>query len=186
MVITCEEWRDIEGYEGLYQVSNLGNVRSITRSVTYPNGGNRVFQGQELSKICAATGYYQVGLSRNGKVKVTNIHRLVAVAFIPNPENKPHVNHIDANKKNNDCSNLEWVTRHENMQHAHSLGLCNEDLSAAREARKRKVRRSDGAVFNSIREAANALGAHSGNISLAASGKRRNAAGYEWEYVKEV
>ena len=103
MVITCEEWRDIEGYEGLYQVSNLGNVRSITRSVTYPNGGNRVFQGQELSKICAATGYYQVGLSRNGKVKVTNIHRLVAVAFIPNPENKPHVNHIDANKKNNDC-----------------------------------------------------------------------------------
>lgn len=99
-----EEWKDVQGFEGLYQVSNLGRFFGIKRNIilTPQLKGN----------------YYQVALSINGGKRWLSVHRLVALNFIPNKENKPQVNHIDGNTKNNKVDNLEWVTSYENMQHA--------------------------------------------------------------------
>lgn len=97
-----EQWKDIEGYEGLYQVSNLGNVRSLKFS-----GGNKA---KLLKQNITKEGYKRVGLCKNGKRKDYRIHRLVAMAFIPNPNNLPIINHKDEDKGNNNVNNLEWCT----------------------------------------------------------------------------
>jgi len=96
-----EIWKDIEGYEGLYQVSNLGNVKSIKNNI--------IKKPSKLPK-----GYLQICLNKNGKLKYISIHRLVAQAFIPNPNNLPCVNHKDCNPQNNNINNLEWCTYKEN------------------------------------------------------------------------
>lgn len=106
-----EIWKDIEGYEGLYQVSNLGRVKSNLR------------KGRILKPSTTHDGYYNLTLSKNGQLKTYRVHRLVCSAFISNPLNKSEVNHIDGNKKNNSIENLEWCTRSENAKHAHKTGL---------------------------------------------------------------
>lgn len=109
-----EEWKDIPGYEGYYQVSNLGRVKSLSRKV-FINQHTRLMP--EIIKIPQkhSTGNYQsVVLSKHGKKTTRLIHRLVAKAFIPNPNNKPEVDHIDGNQTNNKATNLRWVTHKEN------------------------------------------------------------------------
>ena len=96
-----EVWKDILEYEGLYQISNLGRVK---------NNKNLIMKNR-----ITPNGYYKIALSKDGICKHYNIHRLLAIAFIPNPDNKPYVDHIDINKKNNDLSNLRWVTNSENV-----------------------------------------------------------------------
>lgn len=120
----AEIWRDIDGYDGLYQVSNFGRVKSfkyktprILKLTPYPNG------------------YLRVDLHYNGAVKSASVHRLVAEAFIPNPDGKPEVNHINGDKTDNHVENLEWATRTENVQHALMSGLTKqngEDSSCAK------------------------------------------------------
>lgn len=100
-----EIWKDVEGYEG-YQVSNKGRVKSLNFRHT---GKERILKSNPDG------GYCLVSLYRNGKRTSKKIHRLVATAFIPNPENKPEVNHINHNKRDNRASNLEWVTSEENL-----------------------------------------------------------------------
>lgn len=129
-----EEWRDIVGYEGLYQVSNLGNVKSLGKNQHFPlfckgnNKGDKTLmtpvwrKERLLTNVVAGTGYYCVGLRKNKKPKYSHVHRLVATAFIPNSENKPQVNHIDSNRLNNCVSNLEWCTQSENTLHAWKFG----------------------------------------------------------------
>ena len=98
----AEIWKDVQGYEGLYQVSNLGRVKGLKRS--------------KIRKLCNDRGgYLCVSLKKQGKAKNFKVHRLVAVAFIPNPENKPEVDHINAIKTDNNINNLRWVTAKENM-----------------------------------------------------------------------
>lgn len=118
-----EEWKDIEGYGGMYQVSNKGRVRSWAN-----NRHGKSNKSTILKPIKMQCGYYAVSLGRS---KREYIHRLVASAFIPNSKNKPEVNHKDANKLNNDQSNLEWVTSSENKSHAKKSGLIarGEDVS---------------------------------------------------------
>lgn len=104
-----EIWKDITGYEGLYQISNLGNVVSLNF--------NRENKRKQLKKL-TRTGYYYVCLSKNNVKKNKNLHRIIAEHFIPNPENKPQINHKNGIKKDNRIENLEWVTSKENMVHA--------------------------------------------------------------------
>ena len=106
-----ETWKAIEGYEGLYEVSTQGRVRNIKR-------------GGRLKALCkVAHGYIAVNLNKEGVKKQYLVHRLVAKAFIPNPENKPQVNHKDGTKSNNSVGNLEWMTSSENLNHARDTGL---------------------------------------------------------------
>ncbi|QDI90242.1 hypothetical protein EPH95_02860 [Salicibibacter halophilus] len=121
-------WRDIDGYEKYYQVSNTGEVRSKDREV-YNGRGFRFSKGRILNKSKTTTGYLKVDLRVNGRRKSVKVHRLVAKAFIENPGNKPNVNHIDGNPINNNADNLEWCTQKENMSHAHETGLVNSNVS---------------------------------------------------------
>lgn len=119
-----EVWKDIKNYEGYYLISNLGNVKSLDRYVynialkSKLYTVERIFKGKILKTSIDNHGYLQVNLSKNGKVKRFHVHRLVAEAFIPNPQNKPQVNHIDGNRANSNKNNLEWVTDRENKIHA--------------------------------------------------------------------
>lgn len=125
-----EEWRDVVGYEEYYQISNLGRMCSKSR-IKIVNSSKRAnftqFIPAKLRKITISKHpkhmYYQGLVSVNNVVISVKIHRLIAEAFIPNPDNKPHINHIDGNKLNNAISNLEWCTHKENMQHAWNTGL---------------------------------------------------------------
>lgn len=123
-----EVWKCINGYDGLYQVSNLGRVKSLDKRVP-TNGGTRVMKGKILKGRTTKYGYLQIGLTDKNNYRVNRyVHRLVAEAFIPNPQNKKEVNHIDCNKKNNGVDNLEWVNRKENMQHASDNNLIPSKL----------------------------------------------------------
>lgn len=149
--IDVEIWVDIEGYEGLYQVSNFGRVRSLDRI----GDNGRIYKGVTKALSDNGRGYLQVNLKIKGKQRNLYIHRLVAQAFIPNPENKPEVNHIDGDKSNNFVSNLEWVTHVENVKHCFENGL-NKNAGSPL-----KVFVFDGdhtVVYNSYKELGNHLG----------------------------
>lgn len=109
-----EKWKVIEGFE-IYIVSNTGKVRSTTRTVRN-NNGSFVVEGKEIKGIDNGKGYLRVSLYKNGKPQRKYIHRLVARHFVPNPEGKPCVNHMDCNSLNNHAENLEWCTHKENME----------------------------------------------------------------------
>lgn len=113
-----EIWKAIEGYEGLYEVSNLGRVRNLDKV----DSMGRFWKGKILTACQQRGNYLYVQLSKDGKQKPMKIHRLVAKAFIPNPDNKPQVNHKDCNKANNRADNLEWVTNQENIDHGKRNG----------------------------------------------------------------
>lgn len=114
-----EEWKDIAGFEGMYQVSNMGQVRSLDR---FDDRG-RHLKGRVLAQSINTSGYLSFNPSIDGKANLKYTHRFVALAFIPNPDNLPQVNHMDGNKHNNHVSNLEWVTQKENINHAWDNGL---------------------------------------------------------------
>ena len=123
-MIQDEVWKDIEGYEGLYQVSNFGNIKSLARIVHSEKRSDYKIKEKVLKQSDTTTGYKKVELHKdNEKRKSFKVHRLVAQAFIPNPENKREVNHIDGNKHNNNANNLEWVTSSENKLHAFEMHL---------------------------------------------------------------
>ena len=114
-----EIWKDISNFEGLYQVSNLGNVKRIL----FKNGKYEIKKDKIKTKRIDKYGYDTVALCKNGKQKNYLVHRLVALAFIPNLLNKPQVNHIDGNKQNNNVNNLEWCSNSENQLHAYQNNL---------------------------------------------------------------
>lgn len=122
MIHYTELWRDIQGYEGLYQVSNYGRVRRLKRTITYADGTRHVLPARILNYFQDKYGYKRVDLLKDGTKKHYLIHRLVATAFIPNPINFPQVNHRDENPENNKLSNLEWCTiKYNNNYGNHNL-----------------------------------------------------------------
>ena len=113
-----KEWKEIKGYEGKYIISNYGEVISLPR-LKQNNSKKQYVEPKELSKnINSTNGYVYVFLCNNGKYRNIRVHRLVAEAFIPNPNNLPQINHKDGNKQNNKVDNLEWCTCQENIRHA--------------------------------------------------------------------
>ena len=124
-----EEWRDIAGYEGLYKVSNRGEVMRMAQDTigkygdVYHKPEHLLKQSQGGKGAAEGKGYLQVNLFRGGKMRAHRIHRLVAEAFIPNPFLLPQVNHLDGNKLNNCVENLEWCDGNRNVRHAYATGL---------------------------------------------------------------
>ena len=186
-----EIWKDIEGFEGLYKVSNEGNVKSFDRIVKYKDGRSRFQKGRILKQYVFENFYPRVNLVRNGKSFPFLTHRLVAIAFIPNPENKPEVNHIDGVKTHNYPENLVWNTGSENMRHAQSTGLndIHKAVNKSSKLRQRKVEKldDDGNVietFNSAKEALQSLKKreHDGNIGRACRTGIK-AYGFKWRYL---
>ncbi len=123
-----EIWKDVPGYEGIYQVSNLGNVKSLNHFINNKHNSKSLKKGRILKKFISKKGYLTTSLSKNIKRYSPGIHRIVALAFIPNPEKKPQVNHINGIKTDNRVENLEWSTNKENQIHAVKNGLCNPNF----------------------------------------------------------
>lgn len=181
-----EIWKPIPGYEGSYEVSNLGRVRSVDRYILTKNG--KVFKKGVIRKPKEdEDGYLRVNLSKNGKKKEMFVHRLVAITFIDNPNNLPVVNHKDGNKKNNTVENLEWCTRSENDKHAFKLGLRKPTCGGT----SKKVAKIDSktnkiiSVYKSMSEAARENGVTYQLISYCANGKYKTAKGFKWAFVDE-
>ena len=181
MARELEIWKDITGYEGLYQVSNLGNVKSLNYNKT---GKEKILKGGK-----GKDGYLQVVLCKEDKRKTHTIHRLVATAFIDNPNNLPQVNHIDENNTNNCVDNLEWC----NCKYNINYGTRNKRVSKAQENRKDISKlilqfTKDGDFvrrWNSVREVERELGIYHSNISNCCKGKYKTAGGYKWGYADD-
>lgn len=122
-MVEIEIWKDVVGYENIYEVSNLGRVKMLKRIVNAGNGSVLNLKESIKSLHLVGRGYKAVNLCKDGNKKPNYIHRLVAQAFIPNPHNKKTVNHIDGDKLNNKVDNLEWMTYSENNKHAYDNKL---------------------------------------------------------------
>ena len=168
-----EIWRDIKNYEGIYEVSNLGRIKSISRNGTIKE--NRILKPNKVM------GYSQVGLQKYGTRKYKKIHRLVAEAFIPNPENKKEVNHKDGNKANNCVDNLEWVTTSENQLHSY-YELKNNIKSVIQLSLNNEIIKE----WESIAKAEQELKISNADICKCCKGKRKTAGGYKWRYKENI
>ena len=181
-----EVWKDIEGYEGLYQVSSLGRVRSIDRSIYVTNkyGGVHLqsFNGCILAIGHNNKGYCQVNLHKNKRVRRFLVSRLVAKAFIPNDANLPCVNHKDQNTDNNCANNLEWCTQQYNVTYnnAHIL----RGVKFSRPIEQLTLDGKHVAYFASSMEAERIGGFHHSHIHDAINGVYKQHKGYKWRYVE--
>lgn len=188
-----EEWRAIEGTNGMYEVSNTGKVRSnnyLGHGVT-----------KEIKPHVKKSGYVELRIYINGKRKSCRLHRLVADAFIPNLENKPQVNHKDGNKQNNYVDNLEWSTASENIRHAVQNGLRENAREKARERGKITILRmhelqktpiiatcietGEETYFDSQQEAAEKLHLNKSKICCVVKGQRNRTGGYSFRYANK-
>lgn len=170
-----EDWRKVTSpFE--YMVSNTGRVRRV---------------GSEKDhSVCDHNGYLTIDLYANGKKKSKRVHRLVAECFIPNPDNKPEVNHKDGNKHNNNVDNLEWVIKKENCEHAWEKGLARPSYgmrgksnpNAGRKGKRIRVVET-GAVYSNLRECEEAIDGNGGHINDCLRGRQRSHRGLHFEYV---
>lgn len=180
-----EIWKDISGYEGVYQVSNWGNVKSLERSVNIKSSSKKLFPVKEkILTPSKNTRYCFVTLRKNKKSYRHSVHRLVAEAFIPNPLNLPEVNHKDENKRNNSVDNLEWCTPKYNANY----GTSRERLAKQANIPIAQFSLSGDFIkqYQSALEAESIISIRRTNICKCCKGERRSAGGYLWSYVGGV
>lgn len=188
----------VKGYEGLYKISNFGTVKSLSRLVTgkskHGNPNSRILPEKTKQHRLDKYGYPCLMLSKNGKKTHFTVHRLVATAFIPNPEKKAQINHIDGNKQNNHVSNLEWCTPQENVTHSVITGLKGTAKGKKRSykvkqpARRKPVNQYslDGVLittYESLTDAANKTGSQITHISGCCLGVSKTHNGYMWSFL---
>lgn len=166
----CEIWKDIKGYEGLYQVSNLGRVKSLDRVVEYKDGKKCLYKSKLLIGTDNGRGYLIVNLRKNGARKSFLIHRLVAEAFVPNPDNKLTVDHMNRNRADNRMDNLRWATRLEQADNTDNkkpiVAIKGETILYFESAKQtEKYGFVPSAICNCCR------------------GKKKTHRGYEWHYL---
>ena len=173
-----EIWKDIVGYEGLYQVSNLGNVKSLER-IVIKKDNKKYLQKEKILRLgLSDKKYYTVSLFKNGKGKTYRIHRLVAEAFIPNPNNYPCVNHKDENKQNNCIDNLEWCTNKYNLNYSDTGKLKRRKII------QYSINFEPIYVWESIKEASEKFNINYRNIISVCKGRRKTAGGFIWRYYE--
>ena len=182
----CEKWRPIEGYEGLYEISNFGNVKSLYKNTRIRNRNTQI-----LTPKIDNHGYFRVNLYKQGKCKSELVSRLVATAFLENTNNMPMVGHNDDNKQNNRVDNLYWTDAYENNRHNGKLERFHishrQQITKIAEKLSIKIKGTslDGShslFFNSTQEAKR-NGFDSGKISMCINGKRNSHKGYIWERI---
>lgn len=180
-----EIWKDIEGYEGLYQVSNLGRVKSLARK-----RGNQFDYKDIILQQHIVRNYFSVVLQKDGVAKCYRIHRLVAQEFKPNPDNLPCVNHKDENKLNNNIENLEWCTYKYNSNYGTAIERCRQKRLNHKKFSK-VVKRYDLQgnyidTWSSLREIERKLGFNHTRIAAVCNHRKycKSAFGYKWEYAE--
>lgn len=196
-----EVWKSIAGYEGLYEVSNMGRIRSIDRiRKSVRNGSNLgCLKGKVMKPFYNNIGYLMIDLFKDGIRKTFTVHRLVALAFVPNPDGKPCVNHLDETHDNNCADNLEWCTQKENMNYGTAPQRISKKIKERWERGKMKGRPKrqvakyslDGKlleVYPSYLDAAKACGSTSNGSSIinCIQGRYNTSYGYKWGYYEKI
>lgn len=178
-----EIWKDIQGYENSYQVSNFGRVRSKTRKRPF-GVGYKIYEGKILKEATDKDGYKKINLSKNGKKKRFFVHRLVAMAFIENSNNYPVINHIDGIKDSNHADNLEWTTVSENTRHAFEIGLREPHDGGNSKAVSMVSRKTKEVIktFESMSEASKYSGHSIPRISYSANNNADGVGEYVWRF----
>lgn len=186
-----QQFKNVVGYEGIYIVTDKGKVYSLPRKI-YNGKGYYNYKGKEIKQVLNHKGYPCVNLVKSCEKFYTSVHRLVAKAFIPNPNNLPQVNHKNGNKLDNRVENLEWCSNQQNQLHAWQMGL--QKVSGKAGKPKKKVLQIDiktnkvVAEYNSISEAGKAVGVKtSSNIGACCRNTygRRTIKGYKWKFKEE-
>jgi hypothetical protein len=184
-----EEWRDVPGYEDVCAVSSMGRILSKGREVRSGYGTTKWKQPVLQKAHTNKEGYSVVNVSKNGKAVPTLVHRLLALAFIPNPENKPQIDHIDANRSNNKLSNLRWCTGSENMRNPHAISKCRQiNLGRERPEKFNPILRIKNGVVDKTYKSTKfttADGFEVRSVYQACVGKRKTYKGYIWMYLSD-
>lgn len=182
-----ENWTPVKDYETRYEISSLGRIKTIgsekSKRSALSKTGSLI-----LSPSTSKKGYKRIGLVKDNKRTYFSMHRLVATAFIPNPENKPCVNHINGIKNDNRIENLEWCTQSENVKHGFDVlnrVVWSKGKTGSLSHLAKKVRCIDtGEIFNSLFDAAKKIRGNSGNITMVCKGKGKTYKGFKWEYYE--
>ena len=179
-----EEWVDIEGYKGKYQVSNYGRVKSVERTVR-DNRGYRIVAERIMKPRKSNRGYLQVGLYKDSKVKMCYVHRLVATAFCENPEGYKEVNHINEDKLDNKAENLEWCSHSYNNSYNGKAKKAGKKTAEKLSKPIYSINKESGLItcWESIMEASRQTGISQGGICDCLKGRRNSAGGFYWYYA---
>ena len=186
-----EIWKPVVGFEGYYEVSNLGRVRSVDRIIVYSTGVKTPYKGRIITPI-VTQAYLQVNLQINQRRKTSYVHRLVAEAFIPNPHSKKHVDHINGNKFDNRVENLRWATPRENQLNPVTVSRYREGMAKREDKNVKRVCQYDLDMnlvntFCSIADASRQTGTNASSIAGCCRNRRYKltAGGYIWRYADE-